>query len=192
MPRSVLSDEDVVEIRALAAQENAPSLQEIADEFGTSKQHVHRIVRGEQRTDLTPASVLAGASVAQAVTTLLEDFDLSPLEDVMAATAVAIAEKLDAVRAATSAQAAMAAPGLARGLQDLLASLTGITDGMGPRLGALRGEEAILVAKALGYPNPEEVDIEHFNHLEVIRLGRAKRIAAQRAAYEMSSHGSVA
>jgi transcriptional regulator with XRE-family HTH domain len=179
MPRSVLTDADVADIRALAT-EGGLTLEQIATEFGTTKQHVSRLVRGEQRQDLPSVDVDDRSSVASAVTNLLDAAGIDPNYDYLAAAAVALAEKLEAVRRLDSAQSAMAAPGLARALSETLAELQADAGSGGARLGRLRGDEAILVARELGYPDPELIDIDRFDQLEVLRLKRARRLARQR------------
>jgi hypothetical protein len=184
MARTRLTDEQVADIRAMAA-ESGHSLQEIGDRFGTTRQHVSRLVHGEQRATLPDVDVDDPTiSVVDAVVALLAYADRDPSEDVMAATAVCLAEKLDAVRRSNTAQSAMAAPGLVRTLSETLADLRGTGWYDLPRLGALRGDEAVLVARELGYPDPEAVDIESFDGLEVIRLRRVGRLAAQAQAQE--------
>lgn len=155
-------------------------MQQIAERFGTSKQHVSRLARGEQRVELPPVDVYASGSVAAAVESMLEAACLSPEEDIVAATALALAEKLDAVRSSMTAQAAMAAPGLARSLSEQLATLRAVAGDDAPRLGSLRGDEAVLVARELGWPAPETVDIEVFDELTVLQLRRARRLAEVR------------
>jgi hypothetical protein len=178
MPRIGLDEADVASIRAVFA-EGGSTLQQIADRFDTSKQHVHRLVRGEQRQLLPSVDVDARGSVTGAVHRLLDAAGLDPGDDVLAATACALAEKLDSVRGSDTAQSAMAAPGLARQLADTLNELRDVVGDLGPRLGSLRGDEAVLVAQELGYPNPESVDIECFDELEVLCLGRVRRRLAQ-------------
>jgi transcriptional regulator with XRE-family HTH domain len=178
MPRVTLDEADVASIRAVFS-EGGLSLQQIADRFGTSKQHVHRLVRGEQRQLLPAVDVDARGSVTNAVLVMLDAAGYDPDEDVLAATACALAEKLDSCRASDTSQSAMAAPGLARQLADTLNELRDSAADPGPRLGSLRGDEAVLVAQELGYPNPEQVDIECFDQLEVLRLKRARRLLAQ-------------
>jgi hypothetical protein len=134
--------------------------------------------RGEQRQLLPPVDVDRG-SVTGAVLVMLDAAGFDPDEDVGAATACALAEKLDACRAADTASSAMAAPGLARQLSETLNGLRDSAGDLGPRLGSLRGDEAVLVAQELGYPDPEAVDIECFDDLEVLRLQRARRLLAQ-------------
>ncbi len=175
-----LSDVDVANIRAMAGEGH--SLQEIAEQFGTSRQHVWRLVRNQQRQDLPdPTAVLEESSVVAAVRATLEGAGWSAEEDVRAATAIALAEKLDSVRATATANGAMAAPGLARALHDTLSELHTPHGGDFPRLGALRGEEAVLVARELGYPEPELIDVDRFDEVEALRAKRHRRLAAQRA-----------
>ena len=66
-----LTGSDVGDIRAATA-EGGLSLQQIAEQYGTSRQHVSRIVRGEQRTRL-PEVDLATGSLAAAVRALLAE-----------------------------------------------------------------------------------------------------------------------
>jgi transcriptional regulator with XRE-family HTH domain len=187
MPRVRLSDEQVADIRATAA-EGGQTLQEIAERFGTSKQHVHRLVRGEQRQDFPQVDLSSGASVTAAVEQMLEALCLSGEDDVVAATALALAEKLDSVRMSPTAQAAMAAPGLARQLSEQLAALRQSVGLAEPRIGGLRGEEAVLVARELGFANPEEVDIEVFDQLTVLQLRRERRLSTA-ARFEREGFG---
>jgi transcriptional regulator with XRE-family HTH domain len=171
-----LTDAEVADIRA-AVTEGGQSLQDIADRFGTSRQHVSRLARGEQRAELGDLSpVVAGPSVTSAVHSLFEDLGIDPMFDVTAAASIALAEKLDAVRASQTAQSAMAAPALAKTLQEMLVDLRAV-EGAVPRLGGLRGDEAVLVARELGIDDPESVNIERFDAIEVIRLQRARRRA---------------
>lgn len=173
-----LTDEDVAEIRALGV-EGGLSLSAIGERYGTSKQHVSRLLHGEQRQLLPVVDVWGGGSVVIAVARMLEVAGYAVDEDVGAATAMALAEKLDAVRRADTAQSAMAAPGLAKQLAATLGELREQAGDVGPRLGALRGDEAVLVARELGYPHPGEVDVEWFDELEVIRLRYVRRLATQ-------------
>jgi transcriptional regulator with XRE-family HTH domain len=190
MPREKLTDEQVAAIRAAVAEGDS-SLQEIAEQFGTSKQHVSRLARGEQRTDFPRVDLYGTGSVTLSVQAMLEEIELSPADDVVAATAIALAEKLDSVRASTTAQSGMAAPGLARALSEQLSELIGVAFEDGPRLGGLRGDEAVRVARELGIPDYENVDIECFDELEVIRLHYARRRAAEwnRDSSEQSARG---
>ena len=179
MPRSTLTDAQVTEIRALATE--GVSHSELARRFGTSHQHVGRLVRDEQRAELVrmpPVDVWRVAGVASAVRGLLERAGINPEVDVWGATAVVLAEKLDQCREAVTAQSAMAAPGVAKALQDVLDEIRHVLGEGGPRFGSLRGEEAVLVARELGYPDPEAVDVPHFDVLEVLRVKRFRRLAA--------------
>jgi transcriptional regulator with XRE-family HTH domain len=170
-----LTDDEIGGIRAVAA-EGGLSLQQIAARYGTSRQHVSRIVRGEQRVSLPEVS-LDGPSVLAAVRRLLEAAEVPAEEDVFAATAVALAEKLDSVRRSETAQSAMAAPGLARALADMLAEVRALAGDRSPRIGAIRREGAVLLARELGVPDPESVDIDVFDRLAVLRLRRARRLS---------------
>ncbi len=117
-----------------------------------------------------------GPSVTMALRAKLERAELDPGEDPLAATAIALAEKLDAVRSPSTGQAAMATPGIARTLHETVGDL-GLEEAAGPRLGRLRGEEAMFVAAALGYPNPSEVDVKRFDAIEALVLKRGRRLA---------------
>lgn len=182
-----LSDDQVAQIRAQAA-DGGVSLTEIAQRFGTSKQHVSRLVSGQQRQLLAGNAAYLRGSVVAALEALFQDLGVSPDDDVRAATALALGEKLDAVRVAQSASSAMACPGLAKALSETLIELQDERGATGPRLGRLRGEEAILVARELGYEHPEAVDIDAFDDVEAIRLRRARR----RAAAGLQDNGKVA
>jgi hypothetical protein len=191
MPRAKLTDAQVAEIRALASEDVSHS--ELARRFGVSRQHVTRLVRSE----LVPVppvdvGVWSAGGVASAVRALLQRAGLNPEGDVEAATAVVLAEKLDQCRESLTAQSAMAVPGVSRALQEVLDQVRGAVGDGRPRLGALRGEQAVLVARELGYPNPERVDIACFDQLEVLILRRARRRAAarERAAVGAGSNGN--
>jgi hypothetical protein len=188
MSREKLSDTEVADIRAAVA-EGGQSPAVIAARYGVTRQHVNRLVRGEQRQTLPPVDLAHEASVTVAVLSRLEALGIDPNEDVVGATAVALSEKLDSVRASQTAQAAMAAPGLARALQDVLEELRLVVGDGGPRLDALRGDAAILVAQELGYPDPENIDVDRFDGIELIKLHRVRRLAAQRAAYQSNRSG---
>jgi hypothetical protein len=176
MPRTKLSDDDVAAIRA-AAQAGGESLTAIAARFGTSKQHVSRLVHGRQRQIFDEIDVQAASSVTGAVQRLLEAAGVDQATDVQAATALALAEKLDSVRGSNTAQAAMAAPGLAKALNEILGELRATVLWSGPRFGALRGAEACLVARELGYPDPEDVRVVVFDEIEALRVRRQRRLA---------------
>jgi hypothetical protein len=175
MPRTKLSDDDVAAIRA-AAQVGGESLTAIAARFGTSKQHVSRLVRGHQRQVFDQIDVQTAPSVSGAVRGLLEAAGVDAAADVSAAAALALAEKLDSVRSSTTSQSAMAAPGLARALNEILEELRATVSWTGPRLGALRGAEAVLVARELGYDDPENVRVTYFDRIEAIRVRRQRRL----------------
>jgi hypothetical protein len=48
-----------------------------------------------------------------------------------------------------------------------------------PRIGTIRGRQALLILTALGYPNAETVSIDDFDIVELLKLQRARRIARQ-------------
>jgi hypothetical protein len=88
------------------------------------RQHVSRLVRGEQRPEIADPDVegLVG-DVTGALEAFLDDVDLGVADDVLAATARALAAKLDACGASESATAAQAAPRIAAQLVALLGEL---------------------------------------------------------------------
>lgn len=47
----------------------------------------------------------------------------------------------------------------------------------GPRIGPVRGPQALALAQGLGYPEPERVDIEVFDVVEAVALQWARRRA---------------
>ena len=114
-----LSDDDVAELRAMAAA--GQSHDELSAQFGISREHVGRLVRGEQRPAL--AADAEPANVAAAVAAFLDDVELDADGRVLAATARAVAAKLDACHASTSAAAAAATPRLAEALMRALDAL---------------------------------------------------------------------
>jgi hypothetical protein len=120
-----LTDHQVAEIRAQAA--SGRPRPEIAEYFHVSRRHVDRLVAGLQRQVIRTEADAPGP-VAVAVRRFLDDLDLDHGNLVLAATAETLAVKLDAVRVSEAAAAATAAPGLARGLADVLRELRGLDD----------------------------------------------------------------
>jgi hypothetical protein len=112
-------------------------------------------------------------SLSAAVESLISSQDPSPQGDVLAASLRHLARLFDSdelspgVTAQTSAE-----------LMKTMAAFVQVSaPAERPRLGRLRGEEARLVATAIGYPDPESVDVDRFDVLDVIRLRRDRRIA---------------
>lgn len=137
-----ISDEDLPRLRFLYDEEGW-SLTALAAEFGVTRQHVGRLVRGEQRPMIGPLD--AGAvrlSVAAAVEQYLADGEWDDAAGVLAATARVLATKLDACSAADSATAAQVMPRLASELVDVLARLRGEAPQMPDRLTELRQQRA--------------------------------------------------
>lgn len=117
-----LSDDEVARLRALSV--DGWSHQDLAAAFGITPQHAGRLVRGEQRPVIAAQDAEAArGGVSDAVATFLEDADLSTRDEVLAATARALATKLDGCAASDAATAAQAAPRLAAQLVDVLAHL---------------------------------------------------------------------
>ena len=102
------------------------SKRELAEAFGTTPQYVGKLVRGEARPLVGALDVLAGsADTVTSVRGYLERLELVGTGHVRAEIALALAEKLDAVRASESMAAAAAAPGIARQLVDVVDELSG-------------------------------------------------------------------
>ena len=112
-----ISDEDLDRLRHLADEGWSPNA--LADAFGVTVQHVRRLLRGEQRASIAGLD----PDVVRAVDEFLEDADLSAADAVLAATARALAGKLDACASSSSAAAAAATPRLAAELVAVLAVL---------------------------------------------------------------------
>ena len=159
------------------SDENVHGL-EIADQFGITRQHVGRIVSQQQHQSLSPDVPLHG-SVVGAVLAKFERYGLDPDEDVEAATVLALAEKLDAVRGASSAQSAIAAPGLARALDEAMVRLLAFVGGEGgaPRVGPITGRPALVLLTAVGHPEPHTASIDELDAVELLRIKRQRRLA---------------
>src|SRR4051812_15693754 len=96
-----LTDDELGRLRALSA--DGWSHQDLAAAFGVTPQHVGRLVRGEQRPVIASQDTEAAAGgVSDAVATFLEDAQLSTRDEVLAATARALAAKLDGCAASDS------------------------------------------------------------------------------------------
>lgn len=116
-PPEKLSDADVRRLRRLA--DDGWTATALADEFGVTAQHVGRLLRGEQRAALVAADGEVGAAVAE----FCSDVRLDAGGDVLAATARALAGKVDACAASDASAAAQAMPRLAAQLVVVLAEL---------------------------------------------------------------------
>jgi hypothetical protein len=119
-----VSDEGLARLRALAA--DGWTHEALAEEFDISRQHVGRLVRGEQRSDL-PVDMSDGVHgagvVAEAVEHYLVRVTLNRRDEALAAIARSLAVKLDAATVSESATAAAAAPRLASELAAILGSV---------------------------------------------------------------------
>ena len=117
-----ISDEELARLRHLA--DEGSTLTDLAEAFGITSQHVGRLVRHEQRPVIAGLDTEAVRSgVAASVEAFLTDVDLNAGAEVLAATARALASKLDACAASGSAAATQAVPRLARELVDVLERL---------------------------------------------------------------------
>jgi hypothetical protein len=123
MARQKLTDNDVARLRDLWTQGwSAPDL---AAEFSISRQHVGRLVREEQRAVAVAGREVAIGDVSAAVDEFLDGAELRGGDEVLAATARALAVKLDACTASEAVAAAAAAPRLAAELAEVLDRLRG-------------------------------------------------------------------
>src|SRR3954447_9351910 len=119
-----VSDAELARLRELCA--GGWSQDDLADEFGISRQHVSRLIRGEQRPAVAGLDAEAlRDGVSAAVRLFLEDVDLEGRDEVLAMLAQAIASKLDACVASESAAAAQAVPRLSLQLVDVIERLSG-------------------------------------------------------------------
>jgi transcriptional regulator with XRE-family HTH domain len=120
-----LSDADVANIRKRAAEGESAS--QLAGDFGVSRRHVGRIIRGDARPQLggLDRDTIAVANVRVAVDRFLADLDLTPGDLVLAETARTLGDKLDQVRESWTAASAAAAPQLAYRLVETVAALRG-------------------------------------------------------------------
>lgn len=153
-----IGDGDLARLRRLADEGVSPG--DLADAFGVTVQHVRRLLRGEQRgaiAGLDPDVVRA--DVVLAVNQFLEDADLSAADGVRAATARALALKLDACVSSTSASAAAATPRLSA---ELVAVLGVLQDGA-PReldeldaLVARRDTRLLAMEASADFPKPDK------------------------------------
>ena len=121
-----IDDAELTHLRGLWAE--GWSATDLAAEFGVSRQHIGRLVRDEQRpviSGLDPEAVRHG--VVAAVDSFLDDADLGSGDAVLAASARALAVKVDGCAASSSAGAAQAMPRLCGELVDVLERLQGRT-----------------------------------------------------------------
>lgn len=118
-----VSDEDLARLRDLAA--DGWTHEALAVEFGVSRQHVGRLVRGEQRADLPPRAEpeTRDGEVSEAVERYLDRVTLNRRDEALAAIARSLASKLDSATSSESATAAAAAPRLAAELASILETL---------------------------------------------------------------------
>jgi hypothetical protein len=156
-------------------------MRDLAAEFGTSKSHIQRLVSQASRQELAVIDFgdTTASRTQRTAEIAIEKAGLDPDEDIEAAILLALAEKVDAVRAATSAQSAIAAPGLHRALDEQLARIREAGGDQAPRLGRLQGEQARIVLLAIGYPEPDEIDLDSFDTLDATRLQRERRRGGQ-------------
>jgi len=123
-----LSESEVARLRRLA--EDGWAAGDLAQAFGITTQHVGRIGRGEQRATLPAGdSGTVDGDVLRAVDDFLADQRGRDGDAVLAATARALAGKLDQCAASDAAASAQAAPRIAA---QLVATLTEMRDN-GPR-----------------------------------------------------------
>jgi len=152
-----VSDQDLDRLRHLAG-EGIPT-SDLADAFGVTVQHVGRLLRGEQRALIAGLDLDAvRGDVVEAVDRFLADADLSAADGVRAATARALALKLDACVSSSSAAAAAATPRLAAELCGVLAALDA-----GPReldelndLRARRAGRLLAMTASTDFPKPPD------------------------------------
>jgi hypothetical protein len=117
-----VSDDELARLRQLA--DDGWSRDDLAQAFGITPQHVGRLVRGDQRPALDgPDIALASPDVSAAIDKFLGPAALGGADEVFAATARALAAKLDACGASDSATAAQAAPRIAAQLVGVLNEL---------------------------------------------------------------------
>jgi hypothetical protein len=111
-----LSDTDVATMRNLAAK--GTSRGDLAAQFGVTRRHVGRILRGEQRQQLGGLDQdLARGSLVQATERFLSGLgDRLCADEVLAEAALALAAKLDQARASDASAASAVAPAIAREL----------------------------------------------------------------------------
>jgi transcriptional regulator with XRE-family HTH domain len=139
-----MEDEDVRRLRWLAENENW-SADDLAVEFGISRQHVGRLVRGDQRPEIG-ADAEASGGVRAAVDEFLDGIEFAYGDEVLAETARAVASKLDACGLSDSASAAQAVPRLAAQLVHVLEAMRDSVARPPDRLDELRAERTARLA----------------------------------------------
>lgn len=120
MTERKISDVDLERLRRLHA--DGRSLTDLAIEFRISRQHAGRLARGDRRPLIAAAPDVAEvpAGAGAAVERFLAGLELDAGDLVLAATARALAAKLDACSASDSSAAAQAVPRLAGELVEVL------------------------------------------------------------------------
>jgi len=122
-PGRKLDESALARLRHLHAAEGWP-LRDLAAEFGITRQHVGRLVRGLQRPQIGPLDAeTVRTGVLPAVERHLAELRLDPAGEVLAATARALGGKLDACAASDATGAAAALPRLADQLGEVLRRL---------------------------------------------------------------------
>lgn len=97
----------------------------------------------------------------------------TPETQVRAQSLLALAELVDGDDASSGVRPQLHAQ-LLRELEGLVAAAVPEEP---PRLGPLRGEQARVVALALGFPDPEAMDLEAFDSIDALELKRQRRLA---------------
>jgi transcriptional regulator with XRE-family HTH domain len=141
-----VSDEELVRLRRLSADGWTPA--DLAEAFGVTPQHVGRLLRGDQRpalADPDPDRELGDVSAACAA--FLETAELDSVGDVLAATARALAAKLDACGASDAATAAQAAPRIAAQLVGVLGELRSRTPREPDEIDRIKARRAVRLAR---------------------------------------------
>ena len=118
-----LSDADIASLRAEFAG-GGVSRQELADRHGISRAYVGRLVAGDRRVTVDPVA----GEVTLAVESFLDGLELDPVGRVRAASARALALKVDSAAANTTGTAALALPRLVATLDQIVAGLSGSVD----------------------------------------------------------------
>lgn len=136
-----LTDADVEQIRALAGV--GWTHERLAETYGVSRQHIGRLLAQEQRPVIAGLDrETVGVSVSGALGEFLAGMELDHSHEVLAATARALAAKLDAATAAESATAAAAVPRLADQLVEVLDRLRAAVPREPDRLEQLKARRA--------------------------------------------------
>lgn len=116
-----ISDADLERLRRLHA--DGRSVASLALEFGISRQHAGRLVRGDRRPVIASVADVAAvlpAGAGAAVDAFLAGLELDAGDEILAAAARSVAMKLDATSASDTAAAAAALPRLADALLEVL------------------------------------------------------------------------